>query len=263
MKFYVQSSKFRVLKFHGLFCALCSVLFGLCLVANSYAVHPLITDDTGTQGIGKFELEINCEYLNDNGDSTTQLAATLSSGVRNNIDLIINIPYQFLRAEDEKSINREEGLSDILVELKWRFYEYEKYGLSFALKPGITLPTGDEDKGFGDGKKSYSLFFITTKEKEPIILHFNLGYIKNGEEHRDVWHYSLGGEYEVTKPLRIVANIGGETNPYRNSNVHPMFLLGGLIYSIKENLDLDFGIKTGLNKAEADYTLLAGIILRF
>jgi hypothetical protein len=33
--------------------------------------------------------------------------------------------------------------------VKWRFYE--KDGLSFAIKPGIILPTGEEDKGLGDG----------------------------------------------------------------------------------------------------------------
>ena len=262
MKFKVLSSRFKGLRFHGLFCALCSVLFVLCLVANSYAAHPLITDDTGTQGTGKFELEVNVEYSNDNGDSTTQFAATLSSGIRENIDLVIGTPYQFLRTrDDDGGWATEDGISDILLELKWRFYE--KDGLGFALKPGIILPTGDEDKGLGDGEPAYSLFLITTKEIDPLILHFNLGYIKNGRELRDIWHYSLAGEYKVTKPLTIVANIGGETNPDRESNVHPVFLVGGIVYNLTENFDIDFGIKTGLNKAEADYTLLAGIILRF
>ena len=255
-------SRFKGLRFHGLLSALCAMLFALFLVTDASAAHPLITDDTGTQGTGKFELEVNVEYSNDNGDSTTQFAASLSSGIRENIDLVIGAPYQSLRTRnDAGGWTTEDGISDILVELKWRFYE--KDGLGFALKPGIILPTGYEDKGLGDGKPAYSLFFVTTREIDPLILHFNLGYIKNRRELRDIWHYSLAGEYEVTKPLTIVANIGGETNPDRESNVNPLFLLGGLIYSIAENFDVDFGIKTGLNKAEADYTLLAGIILRF
>jgi hypothetical protein len=254
--------KFEVHCFKLSLFILCSVLFAFFLVANSYAAHPLITDDTGTQGTGKFELEVNVEYSNDNGGSTIQFAATLSSGIRENIDLVIGTPYQFLRTrDDDGGWATEDGISDILLELKWRFYE--KDGLGFALKPGIILPTGDEDKGLGDGKPAYSLFFVTTKEIDPLILHFNLGYIKNRRELRDIWHYSLAGEYKVTKPLTIVANIGGETNPDRESNVHPVFLVGGIVYSLTENLDIDFGIKIGLNKAEADYTLLAGIILRW
>lgn len=232
------------------------------VVSNSYAAHPLITDDTGTQGKGKFQLEVNVQYSNDSGDTVSQLAATFSAGIRENIDLVFGTPYQFLETKDEDSNwITEDGFSDFLIELKWRFYE--KDGLSFAIKPGIILPAGDEDKGLGDGKAAYSLFFITSKELEPLTLHLNLGYIKNRKELRDIWHYSLAGEYQVSKPLILVANIGGETNPDRESNVNPLFLLGGLIYTISDNLDIDFGIKTGLNKAAADYILLAGITLRF
>ena len=61
---------------------------------------------------------------------------------------------------------------------------------------------------------------------DPVNIYLNLGYIKNGTELRDIWHYSLAAEYRVTKPLRIVANIGGETNPDRESDTHPLFILG-------------------------------------
>lgn len=261
MKFSVLKSRFVVSCFHGMFFIFCSLLFALCVVSSSYAAHPLITDDTGTQGKGKFQLEVNGEYANDNGDSKTQIAATLSAGIRENIDLVASVPYLFTRIDEGAETLKEDGFSDITLELKWRFYE--KDGLSFAIKPGIILPTGEEDKGLGDGKAAYSLHFLTTKELDPVTLHLDLGYIKNRKELRDIWHYSLAGEYKVTKPLRIVANVGGETNPDRNSHVHPLFLLGGVIYSVSENFDIDFGVKTGLNKAEADYTLLAGITLRF
>lgn len=127
----------------------------------------------------------------------------------------------------------------------------------------MTLAAGDEDKGLGDGKPTYSLFFITTKELEPFTVHLNLGYIANRSRVRDIWHYSLAAEYAATKSLKIVGNVGGETNPDNASNVHPLFVLGGLIYKLTESLDIDFGVKTGLNKAESDYTLLAGIAFRF
>ena len=145
--------------------------------------------------------------------------------------------------------------------MKWRFYE--KSGLSLALKPGIILPTGDDKKGLGDGKAAYSLHFLTSKELDPVTLHLDLGYIRNCKELRDIWHYSLAAEYGISKPLTLVANIGGETNPDWESDVHPLFLLGGMIYKIDDNFSIDLGLKTGLNKAEADYTVLAGIILDF
>jgi len=58
--------------------------------------HPLITDDTGTQGKGKFQLELNGQYDWDKDDSEDvsvrstggQAAATLSYGIAENVDLV-------------------------------------------------------------------------------------------------------------------------------------------------------------------------------
>lgn len=257
----VQSLRFRDLKVKGIRRVVFFLVLSILLTGSVYAAHPLISDDPGTCGTGKFNIEINAEYANDNGDSETQIAATLSAGIRENIDLVASVPYLFTRTDEGDETLKEDGFSDITLELKWRFYE--KDGLSFAIKPGIILPAGEEDKGLGDGKAAYSLHLLTSKEIDPATLYLDLGYIKNRKELRDVWHYSLAAEYRVSEPLALVANIGGETNPDRESNVHPLFLLGGMIYKINENISFDLGLKTGLNKAEADYTVLAGIIVDF
>jgi hypothetical protein len=239
----------------------------------SYAAHPLITDDAGTQGKGKIQIEINSEFSRDKEkeggvaikERGGELATIISYGITDNADIVLGIPYQWFRIkEDGDTVEKEDGISDISLELKWRFFE--KDGLSLALKPGITLPTGDEDRGLGTGRVTYRLFFITTKEIKPWAFHLNLGYIRNEnkvDERKDLWHLSLASEVEVTKDLKAVANIGIERNPDKSSNTHPAFILGGLIYSINENIDIDFGIKGGLNKPETDLTFLAGMALRF
>jgi hypothetical protein len=229
---------------------------------HAFGAHPLITDDSGTQGAGGVQLELNGEYAEDGSDSTTESAATVTGGIRDNLDLVFSAPYQFLRFRDEEG-NRitEDGISDIAVELKWRLYENENLG--FALKPGITFPTGDDDKELGDGKASFGLVFITTKEIDPLTLHLNLGFTKNSQELRDIWHYSLATEYEIMKNLLFVGNIGGATNPEKESNTHPVFILAGPIYSLSDSLDVDFGIKAGLNNSEPDYTVLTGLVIKF
>jgi len=252
-----------------------TVCFGVMFASVSFAAHPLITDDTGTQGKGKFQLEVNGEYGNekygiDGKKNTTKMATTLTYGASENMDIILGIPYQYIRTKtpatdtEPESTKAADGISDISIESKWRFFE--KDGLSLALKPGITLPTGDRKRGLGTGRTAYSLFFITTKEVEPWAFHFNLGYKRNenkNNERIEIWHASAASELEVLKDLRVVVNIGMERNPDKTSNTHPAFILGGLIYSITENFDIDFGIKGGLNKPETDYSVLAGITWRF
>jgi hypothetical protein len=248
-------------------------------IDTSYAAHPLITDDTGTQGKGKFQLEINGETSydkarergEDTGEHITlketggEMAAALSYGITDAADLVLGLPYQWSKSkEDSEVVSNEDGISDMSLEVKWMFYE--KDGLSFALKPGVTLPTGDDERGLGAGRVTYSFFFITTKEIEPWAFHFNAGYIRNEnrvDERKDIWHVSLATELEIIKDLRTVANIGIEKNPDKSSSTDPAFILGGLIYSVSEKFDLDFGVKFGLNKPETDRTLLAGVAVRF
>jgi hypothetical protein len=246
------------------------------LSSSAFAAHPLITDDTGTQGKGKFLLEVNSEVYYDKESEagvkskTTggEVATILSYGIIDNIDIVLGIPYQWFKVkedgEDGETILREKGLSDISLELKWRFYE--KKGWSFAIKPGLTFPTGKEKKDLGSGKFTYGMFFITTKEIEPLAFHINLGYTRNEnklDERKDIWHISLASEWEILKDLKLVANIGLERNPDKTSNRPPAFILGGFIYSIFENFDIDIGIKGGLNHPETDLTILAGIAWRF
>ncbi len=269
--------KLRGLRFKGLGLFLVFVFSLLAahfsLITVSYAAHPLITDDTGTQGKGKVQIEINSEFSRDKEkedgvtikESGGEVTTIMSYGITDNADIVLGVPYRwFMIKEDGDTAGKEDGLSDISLELKWRFLEKE--GLSLALKPGITLPVGDEDRGLGTGRVTYSLFFITTKEVEPWAFHLNLGYIRNEnkvDERRDLWHISLASEVEVIKDLKAVANIGLERNFDRDSNTHPAFILGGLIYSINENFDIDFGVKGGLNKPEMDLTFLVGMTLRF
>jgi opacity protein-like surface antigen len=265
MKFQVQG--FNVFLFFLLF----TICFSLLTV--SFAAHPLITDDTGTQGRGKFQLEINgetgCNKEEEEGatvkETGSEVAAGLSYGVLDNLDVVVGLPYQWNKVKEDGDVTSDEdGISDMSLEVKWMFYE--RNGMSLALKPGLTLPTGDDEKGLGAGRMTYSMFFITTKEIEPLAFHFNAGYIRNenkADDRKDIWHVSLASEVEAVNNLKLVANLGMEKNPDKSSSTDLAFILGGLIYSVSENYDIDFGIKFGLNKPETDRTLLAGMAVRF
>ncbi len=242
----------------------------LVAAGTTFAAHPLITDDTGTQGKGNFQLEIVGEYEHENKDGVAKDSVVvptipvLSYGITDSSDIVLGISYQHIRTSDSSKTTTADGLSDTSVELKWRFYD--KGGLSFALKPGINLPTGNDEKGLGAGKITYCLFFIATKEIKPWAFHLNLGYIRNENkinERNDIWHASLAGEAEVVKKLKAVANVGIERDHDKASNRNPGFILGGLIYSISENLDIDIGIKEGIHNRGNDYSIPAGITWRF
>jgi hypothetical protein len=249
-------------------------MMALTMGGEAFAAHPLITDDAGTQSRGKTQLEFIGEYGTDKEEGATEkgfeapTVPFLSYGMSDTMDLVFGLPYAAVKVEDAGTTTAVRGATDMSIEIKARFYE--KDGLSFAVKPGVSLPTGDEKNGLGNGKPSYGAFLITTKEAGPWAFHFNVGYVRNeyklqadeDANRKDIWHVSLASQVEVVKDLSVVANIGAERNPDRNSNTDPAFILGGVIYAVSEGLDVDLGVKAGLNKTETDSTVLAGITWR-
>ncbi|NLN59399.1 MAG: transporter [Deltaproteobacteria bacterium] len=244
----------------------------MLITVPAFGGHPLITDDTGTQGKGKFELELSGEFERDDtkGARTevTTITGSFAAGLTDSIDLLLGVPFQHGRLVEDTDEGREsttdEGLSDISVEVKWRFFEGD--GLSFAVKPGVTFPTGDRGKGLGGGRMTYSLYVISTLEVGPACIHMNAGYIQNenkNDERKELWHASLAAEYPIMEKVTLVANVGVDRNPDTASQTNPAFILGGLVYSLNDAVDLDFGVKGGLNDVAPDYSVLAGLTLRF
>ncbi len=255
-----------------------AIVIMVFMTGTAFGAHPLITDDTGTNGKGKFQVELTGEFTWDKEkpDGITvkekgyEAGIAVSAGILDTLDIVCGIPYQWNKTEEDgTNVSDEDGISDIGVELKWRFFEQN--GLSFALKPGITIPSGDEEKGLGTGKMGYGIAFIATKEIAPFTFHMNSGYAHNEfklkedkeSSEKDLWHLSLAVVYEVFDNLQMVANIGIEKNQDKESGTDPSFALIGMIYSITPDLDVDLGFKAGLSGTETDTALLTGLTMRF
>jgi hypothetical protein len=244
------------------------------------AAQPLATDDTGTQGIGHIQVELGMErsrITTDNGGNTIrqtgwQPSATLTYGLTDRIDLITGLPWISQKIEaGGTTVSKEHGIGDLALQLKWRFVEMEDGRFSLAVRPGITLPSGDENRSFGNGMVSGGVRLIATHNGRLGAVHLNLGYTRDQyrleavriASRNDIWHASIAGELNVADGLRAVADTGVETNRQKGDGTHPAYLLGGLIYSPSDRLDLDIGFRNGLNNAEQGSSLLAGITMHF
>jgi len=250
-------------------------VLGLLMITNvAYAGHPMVTDDAGTQGRGKGQVEFGLSLFHDQDtiDALTTLKAEggeaavgVAVGLSDSLDVVLNVPYLWFSIDgNDTRLDRATGLSDIHLDAKWRFLE--KDGWALAIKPGISLPSGDEDKGLGSGHTHYRMFLIASKSFEPVALHFNLGYIRhqnNDDERKDIWHASMAAEVEVIKNLKLLANMGIERNPASDSENHPAFILGGISYDVSERITVDAGIKYGLTSPETEWTYLTGLTIKF
>lgn len=252
----------------------------------SWAAHPLVTDDTGTQGAGNWQLELQAERarLDRTADAgagavqqvgtTTVFTPVLTYGLRENLDMALGLNHVRSRVRENGVLTDDvDGMGDSALELKWRFYEAG--GLSFALKPGLALPTGDENRGLGTGEYSWAVNFIASYEAKPWTILGNVAYnhvryrlAQDAAQSRaDLWRVSGGLGYSVTDTLRLVGEVGARTNPSRDDPFLPgstgRFAMAGAIYSPADKIDLDIGFRKSLNDAEPDSTILMGATFRW
>jgi hypothetical protein len=251
-----------------------------------WAAHPFITDDTGTQGKGNWQLELQGDFFRsdrtaDAGTGPVEqkgklnaFTSVLSYGILENLDIQLGLIHVSSRTTENGVVTEDtSGMSDSTVELKWRFYENDDFSL--ALKPGLTLPTGNEDKGLGTGKTSWGIALLATYEAEPWTFLGNIAYTRvrfkdaqaAAESRDDLWRASAGAAYALTGEVRLVGELGVRTAESRNDPFLPdrtsQFAMLGLIYSPTKKIDLDAGFRKNLNDAEFDKAFLVGATFRW
>lgn len=231
--------------------ALAAVLF----TSGAYGAHPLNTEDTGTQGKGGWQLEVNGERNKDAGVHGAQAAVILSHGVAEALDLQFGVPWQ--------DTGSERGAGDLLAAVKWRFWEQGP--LSAGLRAGVTAPTGEEDRGLGNGRPTWAGLLIGQYEGERWIFLAHAGYRRNSNtvgDRASIGELSGAVLYKVSERLKLLVDANRTTNadPESDQGIRQMVI--GAIWSPTKDLDLDIGLRRG-NDAAIDRAVMAGITLRW
>lgn len=217
----------------------------------AHAAHPLITEDTGVQGKGGWQLELNADRFRDSGARLTSTNAVLTYGVAEKLDLQAGASAIDSTGGD--------GLADSFLSLKWRAWEKDAWSL--GLKPTLTLPSGRDEKFLGSGRAGGSILGIATYEGESwsFLAHAGLFYgpnvIGSPESARQA---AVAVLYRITGKLKPLLDYA-----YTNSGGHASHnTTVGVIYSPSKNVDLDVGLRHGGGSA-ANRGLLAGVTLRW
>lgn len=234
-----------------------------------HAAHPLLTEDTGTQGTGHYQLELTHDLSTDRdaGAKTRSrsINGVLSVGLTDDLDVIIALPHERLTERTDATKTTASGYTDVEIAAKWRFYE--EGALSFALRPGLGLPTGNEDEGLSSGHVTPSLFAVSTYTSDPWAFHLHVGYTRNlhpgPDERSHIYHVSVAAEYSVSESLRLVGDASIERNGERSGHPGVGSMVIGLVVSLTPDLDFDLGYRKGLTEPAADHAWLTGLALRF
>ena len=220
-----------------------SSLAVLCALGSvsAYALQPLNTDDTGTQGAGgnQLELSVDSTRLRESGqfgrsgrDRTTETAVTYTRGITETLDVSLGVPYLRNRpglkdpgtGEHDKSTS---GMGNTSISAKWRFFDNEASGTSLAIAPEILIPVSSsrQKDDLGAGRVSGGVALLLTQEVPFGAVHVNLGVgkermrsLKNVENPGDrqsaqsnrSTSFSVAPVWEVTETFQLALDVGVE-----------------------------------------------------
>jgi hypothetical protein len=223
-----------------------TALIGLLMSASpAFAYHPLISDDTGTQGSGGNLIEVGFDYARSQEagitDTSRTIPLTYTHGIEDNLDIFVGVSRQ---------LNPATGWRNTLLGAKWRFYENPQNRFSLAIKPEILLPVSAsrEAAGLGNGEISFAMTFILTKETTFGELHLNLAAQRNNfddhtnSDRRNLYRVSLAPVWHVSDNWKLAFDAGLTTNPDSGMKSHTGYMELGAIYSPDENLDFSLGL---------------------
>lgn len=234
-----------------------ALAIALAAASGAHAAHPLITEDTGTIGEGRWQLELFGEEGEALGTHARldQHDAVLSHGLGDSLDLQLGVAWVRKQAS---------GMADTTLDLKWRFLETGR--LSLSVKPGISLPTGNEGKGLGAGRVGWKSLLILTWEDGPVAFHAHAGYLRNRNtigERASLTHFSGAVAVQAAPGVKVIVDLARNTSPDPAAMQSERYLVFGAIWSVSKAFDLDLGFKVGSGSAALDQALLLGATARW
>lgn len=255
---------------------------GISLVvftASAHAFFPFETDDTGTQGTGGNQFELDYTYnesesvrFDRNGqpstssDTSNAFALTYTRGVAPTVDLFIGNSLQ-----TSPSI----GWQNMAIGAKWVFAGDQTKQWSFALEPVLTLPISSaaQNAGLGSAKTNGSVELLGSYLHRHYQVHINLGYATNRLEdtpnktpqRTDIWSASVAPIWVINEQWLLGLDFGIQTNTQTNTN-HAGYAEIGLSYSPIPTLELGLGIISSSDLGDRNNrstSMTAGITYQF
>ena len=218
------------------------------------ALQPLTSDDTGTQGAGRWQVEAGVAH---NGARQRQWNVTLTRGLAEPLDLYIQAPYTHHG-------NFGSGWNDTGLGLKWRLAEQGPFSL--AVKPEISLPIGDGQRGLGTGRAGASATLLAQWKTGPFILLANAALVHQPNwqgDRRTIWQFSGAALYRVSGQLQLALDAALARNPTPSAATPPAFLIAAAIYAPRPWLDLSLGYRHGLNRPSDYHAIMLGLTARW
>ncbi len=237
-------------------------LMMICFPPGVLAGPPILTNDTGTPGPGKWET--NMGFTVDKRRDTTLYntpALDLNYGIGDRIQLNYSVSWIVL---DTMHKAAKSGLGNSEVALKWRFLDEDKNGMALSVYPRFIFnnSASSADRGLVDKGTVFRLPFQIEKKIGVIVINPEIGH-EFRQEGGDGWLYALALKYDEIKGLEVLAEVFGTADNgfKKQENVANI----GVREDVSESVSLHASVGRSLRQSPNQPSLLSyvGLQMRF
>lgn len=217
----------------------CRVLGIWLLLATHFsrAGPPFVTDDPEPPPPGGWE--INVPFVLEHTPGKTEMETPLfdlNYGLPN-IQLKLEIPIELIRDDSSGTVA---GIGDLLLGVKWRFFNNEKSQLQLGIYPQFLAPTGDDARELGEGRIAFVLPLLGQKSWDKWTVYGNVGYWWRGaHETRNYLYAGAVLEREINQQLELGVELFANSPKERGGSSELAFNIGGT-WKLNKQLNLLF-----------------------
>jgi hypothetical protein len=169
---------------------------------------PMITDDPGTPGDGKFEINLAIAFEHRPGETSFDAPAIdINYGVGDRIQLTLQGGPVVLKRSDHGAIG---GLGGTEAAVKWRFIDDQRTGLTMSVFPRVifNISQSAARRGLADDGTRFQLPIQIMKSFPTFDLDFECGALASTVG-RAEWLYGMVIGFDVTKKTELMAELHG------------------------------------------------------
>lgn len=183
-------------------------LCGLTSSVQAQGGPPMLTDDPGTPGDGRWEVN-SLATLERSREGSIYEAPNidLNYGLGQHIQLKFEAPWLVMKNNGERM---KTGTGNSMVGVKWRFLDKEQHGLDMSIYPQLEFnnPTRSVERGLVE--KGLRLFFPVEAVKTlgPVEINGEVGY-RVVQHATDELEYGLAIARQVTRRVELIGELHG------------------------------------------------------
>jgi hypothetical protein len=241
------------------------IFAGLLLVfpVCAFAVAPLVTDDADTVDFGRLQFNSGLQFSRTASTDSYGYSVNPVLGITTRSEFGATFGYQWQNGGG----NDASGISDLILETKWRLIGAATNLFKLSARFDLKLPTTSERLGFSTGDPDADIILIATRNWRNTYLDWSIGYTAvdaaHGNFNDDRWFLGQAVRRQLNDRWTLIGDAyatfsqGGKGAP-ANLNFE-----GGLQFNVREDFLLSALAGSAVGDDSPDLTGYLGFTWTF